>query len=59
LNDREACKIVVSVGNNKRVFSRMFTGRCDLSLVDSKLSWSLVIDHEVVTIDVKSLWGYC
>jgi len=52
-------KLAQDVENKRRVFSRMFTGRCDLSLVDSKLSWSLVIDHEVVTIDVKSLWGYC
>lgn len=59
MNDREAGKIMVSVVNNRRVFSRIVTGHCDLSLVDSKLSWSLAIDHVIVTIDVKSLWGYC
>jgi len=59
LNDRESCKIMVSVVNKKRIFSRIVTGHCDLSLVDSKLSWSLAIDHVIVMIDVKSLWGYC
>ena len=59
MNDRESCKIMVSVVNKKRIFSRIVTGHCDLSLVDSKLSWSLAIDHVIVMIDVKSLWGYC
>ena len=59
MNDREAGKIMVSVVNKKRIFSRIVTGHCDLSLVGSKLSWSLAIDHVIVMIDVKSLWGYC
>ena len=59
MNDREADKIMVDVVNKRRVFSRIFTGHCDLSLVVSKLSWSLAIDHVIVMIDVKSLWGYC
>ena len=59
MNDREADKIMVDVVNKRRVFSRIVTGHCDLSLVVSKLSWSLAIDHVIVVIDVKSLWGYC
>ena len=58
LNDREAGKIMVSVVNNRRVFSRIVTGHCDLMRY-SKLSWSLAIDQIIVMIDVKSLWGYC
>lgn len=45
MNDREAEKIAVSVGNKGRVFSRIVIGHCDLSLVVSKLSWSLAIDQ--------------
>jgi hypothetical protein len=45
LNDREADKIMVDVVNKRRVFSRIVTGHCDLSLVVSKLSWSLAIDQ--------------
>lgn len=59
MNDREADKIMVEYVKVGRIFSRIVTGHCDLSLVGSKLSWSLAIDHVIVTIDVKSLWGYC
>ena len=51
-NDREARKIMVGVENKGRVISRIVTGHCDLSLVVSKLSWSLAIDHVIVLITV-------